>query len=529
MLGGLRMPQASMRNQLSFAALAILGITIAITVMLLLTAWNTAGVLEEGRQAQERVRIYTQLQDAARGYQAASYQAVREPSEDSDKNLLQQRVRLLNLLNQAERLPARTEQEEDIQERIVAQGQTVVDHYRDAAVFVQAVDAVWNEQGSQAAMQAVQEFTLPILALRDTLNAEIRRSDANLAAVSWASERLIERSVLGATIGLAAAIALAGLMQFLLHARMRPALQKLEQGAEAVRRGELDHRIELGGRDELAQLAGAFDAMAGDIADKQRGLMQAKQGLELAVSERTAELEEANAKLAASDKRRRAFLADISHELRTPLTVIRGEAQVAMRSSCEGDVELQGTFDRILAQTDLLRRMVNDLFLIARAEAGGLRLERQVLNLREIAGGVAADFEKLAEESGGRISLADGGDVWANVDADRVQRALLALTENALVHCQPGVAIDIEVAREDGFAWISVSDNGPGVDFSQADQLFDRFRRGETDAEGSGLGLSLVSALAAAHGGLATLSPSAAGGTCASISFPCADIDREVA
>src|SRR5690606_21597548 len=157
--------------------------------------------------------------------------------------------------------------------------------------------------------------------------------------------------------------------------------------------GDLDHRVRLGGEDELARLGNAFDTMAEQLAEKQNALRQIQVGLEAAVRERTLDLERANRELAASDSRRRAFMADIGHELRTPLTIIRGEAQLALRTleQARSTEEALESLERIVKLTRDLSRMVDDLFLIARAEAGGLPMEIQRTDLRELIRSVARD------------------------------------------------------------------------------------------------------------------------------------------
>src|SRR5690606_24939307 len=109
---------------------------------------------------------------------------------------------------------------------------------------------------------------------------------------------------------------------------------------------------------------------------------------------------------------------DVSHQLRTPLTVIRGETQVALRLADKPSFDPHETFDRILSQTQDLSRMVDDLFLIARAQAGGLPLELNEFDLQEVVGRMAGDFENLASEAGGSIRARSGGPVFALIDED---------------------------------------------------------------------------------------------------------------
>lgn len=525
-------PSWSLRGRLSATALAGLTTSVVLTVLLLLTAWSASDVVTTAQRTHERVRVYTQLQDATRSYQMSSYATVREPGRTVQRSVVEARNRLENLLLEASRLPVADERERIASELLVRQGREVVEHFRDPVALVarvDQVDVIYRTQGSKAAMREVDRITRPINTLRSTLNREIRRGNWAVAQATRHAQSLIRTAVYAAVGGLLLALVFLLAMQYLLHVRLRPALKRLEEGAHAFGRGDLEHRVGLDGADELSRLSAAFDAMAGTIAEKQEALRETQLGLERAVADRTEELEEANGKLAAADERRRAFLADVSHELRTPLTIIRGEAQVALRTLERKGTDQQEAFERILQQTHDLGRMVDDLLVIALAEAGRLPLDRDVLDLRELGARLAGDFETLVHEMGGTIHWVAGPAVFAAVDRDRLRRALAALIENALRHCPPGVAITIESAIDGGCASIAVSDNGPGLDFAQAERLFERFHRGEARGEGSGLGLSLVHALVQAHGGRTRLSPRPGGGTVATLEFPLTDAGRMAA
>lgn len=519
MLAVRRLPFASLRARLSATAMAGLTTTVVLTGLLLLTASSASQVAASARLMHEQVSVYTRIQDAARDYQGASYRSVRETGAPAQRKVIETRARLEALLARAARLPTLDRRDREAQALVVRQGRLLIEQYRHPDQLVAGVNRKWREEGSRAAMREVERLTQPMLALKGTLTREIERGDGRMATATDDAQRLIGLAVVASLAGLVLALALFALGEFLLRTRLRPGLRRLEAGAAAFGSGRLDHRIALGGRDELARLARAFDAMAATIEDKQQALREIQHGLERAVAERTEELQRANAKLAAADERRRAFLADVSHELRTPLTIIRGEAQVALRTA-DGPFDSQESFARILEQTEDLSRMVNDLFLIALAEAGRLPLERKMLDLRELGARLAGDFETLALEMGGTIRALPGPPVFASVDSCRLRRALSALVENALRHCPRGVSIVVATrSTGDGVA-ISVSDDGPGLDFDKARELFERFRRGETRGEGSGLGLSLVHALVQAHGGRTELTARRGGGTVATMIFP---------
>jgi two-component system OmpR family sensor kinase len=523
MLANRWLPPRSLRVRLSVTALAGLTTTVVLTVLLFLTASSASEVVNTAQRTHERVRVYTQLQDAARDYQDSSYAGVNEPGPAAQLRVAEARDRLVKTLAEASRLSLEDERERAVGALIARQGQAVVEHFRDPAALdarVDRVDYIYQTQGAKAARNEVARITRPPAELKETLDAEIQQGNWAVAGATKNAQSLIRTAVYAAVGGLVLALIFLLAVQYLLQVRLRPALKRLEDGARAFGQGELEHRVGLAGRDELSRLSDAFDTMAMTIAEKQEALREIQLGLERAVADRTAELEQANAKLGADDERRRAFLADVSHELRTPLTIIRGEAQVALRTLDRTGTEQQEAFERILQQTQDLSRMVDDLLVIAVAEAGRLPLEREVLDLRELGARLAADFDTLVSEMGGSIRLVPGPSVLASVDRDRLRRALAALIENSLRHSPPGVTITVDVRATSECAALSVSDNGPGLDFAQANRLFERFHRGETRGEGSGLGLSLVHALVQAHGGRTELTPNPGGGTVATLYFP---------
>jgi signal transduction histidine kinase len=203
-----------------------------------------------------------------------------------------------------------------------------------------------------------------------------------------------------------------------------------------------------------------------------------------------------------------------------PLTIIRGEAQVALRAGLQGSQDVTEVFERVLEQTRVLTRLLDDLFLIARAEAGGLRLNLCTSDLGELVRRVAHDFSTIACESGATVHVESASTIMARVDPDRVRQALAALIDNALRHTRAGVDVRIEAHALRDWITIKVTDNGPGIEPGLAAELFGRFRRGRTRGEGSGLGLTVVRALAEAHGGTASLGNAEHGGAIAILRLP---------
>lgn len=509
----------SLRRLLGVAALAALLTAIALGTLLLATAASARAMVEKAQQTHDRTQAYSLLLSALRDFQTTSYNAAHYGTPEARGEMEVARNAWLDALDAVLTLPRATAHQQEVTHQIERQSHRVTAHLAQIRDVVADIERVWRTEGGSAAGAEAARSAAPVRELESLLTREIRGGDEE---INTATERAlsINRAVLVACIiCLLLAAASWAIIQGLLLRRLSPGLQRLEQGTLAFAAGNLDHRVRLGGNDELAGLAAAFDNMAEQLAEKQTALQQVQVGLERAVRRRTEDLERANRELEASDGRRRAFLADIGHELRTPLTIIRGEAQVALRMMDEPGFNPQEALDRIIEHTHDLGRMVDDLFLIARAEAGGLPMDIQSTDLAELATRVSGDFEALATDMGATISARAGSAVRWKVDADRLRRALAALIDNALRHTRDGVHIEIEAAPTRGGARITVVDDGPGVDPAIVPELFQRFRRGHTHSEGSGLGLSLVRALVEAQGGRVRLENRVGGGLRATIEF----------
>jgi two-component system OmpR family sensor kinase len=203
------------------------------------------------------------------------------------------------------------------------------------------------------------------------------------------------------------------------------------------------------------------------------------------------------ASLEAARAGERRFLADASHELRTPVTTLLGNVEFAARHGADPEVleELQRDARR-------LARLVDDLLALERADAG-VSQEGEV-DLGDVVRGVADAHASSAEgEGGGRVGLAGVDHALVRGDQSALARALENLVENALVHGPEGGRVTISLSRVNGLALVTVRDEGPGPDPADRDRLFERFWRGtgSSGRPGSGLGLSIVSAIVDRHGG----------------------------
>jgi hypothetical protein len=219
----------------------------------------------------------------------------------------------------------------------------------------------------------------------------------------------------------------------------------------------------------------------------------------------------------------RAFVADASHELRSPLAVLRGELELAGRPG-RSPAELTAAVRTSAEEADRLARITNDLLVLARGDAARLELRPAETDLWDLLGRSAALAGPRLDAAGVTCRLDVPAGVRADVDPDRVRQAVDNLLANA-ARFAPAASVIVVAAREDGpDLRIEVSDDGPGFPDAFLPHAFERFRRPDggrsRDDGGAGLGLAIVQAICAAHGGRATARNKPGGGAVVSLRFP---------
>ena len=192
---------------------------------------------------------------------------------------------------------------------------------------------------------------------------------AQAARADEGAVKLAGRLTLGTIVAVVAILATMVALGVHFHGAIAGPLRALTQGALAIERGNLSHRVPSYRRDELGRLASRFNQMAEEL-ERQRGLLLAAHtGLERQVTERTGQLAEANRRLTELDAHRVRFLAEVSHELRTPLAVLRGEAEVALRGISKSESTYRKALELIVNRATDMGRLVEDLLFLARSEA----------------------------------------------------------------------------------------------------------------------------------------------------------------
>jgi len=212
-----------------------------------------------------------------------------------------------------------------------------------------------------------------------------------------------------------------------------------------------------------------------------------------------ATLNELLGRVEATLERERAFVAHASHELRTPLALLRTELELAVRRPRRTE-ELVGAIDSARDELDRLERLAEDLLLLAQAGEGELTVQREPVDVARLLADTGARFAGAAEAAGRRIELGppDPGAGVMSVDRRQVQQALTNLVVNALEH--GGGTVRAQARREPRHVRLIVTDEGGGFGAEMLAHGDERFAR-DPQSAGAGLGLSIVAAVAAAHGG----------------------------
>ncbi|WP_255472196.1 sensor histidine kinase [Quadrisphaera setariae] len=267
-------------------------------------------------------------------------------------------------------------------------------------------------------------------------------------------------------------------------------LREMAAAAGRMARGEHGVRVSAAGRDEVGQLAAAFNSMAAEL-------------------ERT-------------DAQRRRLVADASHELRTPLTALQAQLENLADGVTEPD---PAALEVALAQTQRLSRLVAQLLDLSRLEAGEVPLHRRRVLVRDLLESAAAEARAQCAALGRDVAVVisldehpdppdDGEGLVLDADPERLAQVLANLLDNATRHSPPGSAVHVtgrlqeDDGRPTGCLVLEVLDAGPGVDPADRQRVFDRFARTDTSRArsagqtgGSGLGLAIVRWVVDLHGG----------------------------
>ena len=280
---------------------------------------------------------------------------------------------------------------------------------------------------------------------------------------------------------------------------LRP-LTAIGHTAAAIAAGDLSRRVERDDeRTEVGRLGRALNAML-------------------------AQIETAFRAREASEAKLRRFVADASHELRTPLAAVRAYAELFHRGAAEHPEDLERSMHGIERESERMSLLVEDLFLLARLDEGR-PLDLKPVDLAAVVR-EAIDAAHVVDPQ--RPVDVDLDDATVVGDRSRLRQVVDNLFANVRAHTSPETPVRVSLQRRDGIVELSVADSGPGLDAEQAERIFERFYRTDgsrTRASGGvGLGLSIVAAVAEAHGGSASARPTEGGGATFVVTLPLSDL-----
>ena len=285
--------------------------------------------------------------------------------------------------------------------------------------------------------------------------------------------------------------------------------------------------------DELIYGQHRLVGLTQELRGKQLLIEQQNDSLAAQVEARTAELRDANVRLAAAnlellelDQLRSAVLSNVSHELRTPLTGILGSAQNLRDGLAGGLTQAQREYVQMIeSDSGRLIRVVNELLEWGRLQAGHIQLQRAPVALYPLLDEVFMLIRPAAERKAVTLEL-DGGDPALRVpaDADKLKQILINLVDNAVKFSAPASSVRVRAEQRDAALRVRVEDEGPGVPAEDVPHLFERFFRGRaaTTTPGTGLGLAIAKNLARLHGGDITLDSAPGRGSVFTLNLPVA-------
>jgi signal transduction histidine kinase len=248
--------------------------------------------------------------------------------------------------------------------------------------------------------------------------------------------------------------------------RLAAPLADVMVAADRVSAGDYDVRVEERGPRDVRRLGRAFNEMT--------------------------------ERLGSNEARRRQLLADVTHELRTPLSVIRAHLEAIADGLYPADHAHLG---RIIEETAVMSRLLDDLQTLSTAEAGALKLHRQRTEPRELVDTAVASFSARAAEAAVHLDArVDDGLPEVDVDPVRIGEVLANLLSNAVRHTPARGAVVVSAVARDRGVELAVRDKGPGIPAEQLPNVFDRFTK-SADSPGAGLGLAIAKSLVEAHGG----------------------------
>lgn len=333
--------------------------------------------------------------------------------------------------------------------------------------------------------EGAQPVTVPIVVNGATVGtAQITLPEGATAPIQAARDALLRTLGFGAAL----AVLLAVVAAVVVSRRISRPLVALAAATRAFAAGEPDpQRLLRPAPGELGEVGRAFVDMTGKLADQEAA--------------------------------RRMLVADVAHELRTPVTILRGQTEQMLDGIADPTTErLVSLHDEVLR----LERVTDDLATLSTADAAGLALHPEMVDLGKLARQIVEAMQPNFEDADLTVHTDTAGEVVVLADPARMSQVVTNLLTNAAKFTPPGGRIAVTIRRTAHQVELAVADTGPGIPADELPHVFDRFWRGRDAAtrRGTGIGLAVVQSLVQAHGGSVGVQCPADGGTVFTVVLP---------
>jgi heavy metal sensor kinase len=277
---------------------------------------------------------------------------------------------------------------------------------------------------------------------------------------------------------------------FMAKKTLKP-VDQIRRAAIKISSSNLDERIDIKGRkDELGRLAETFNAMISRLKDAFQRINQ--------------------------------FSIDVSHELKTPLTILKGETEVGLRKDRNNE-EYKKLLQSNLEEVDRMARIIDDLLLLSKTDTKDIELNMESISLRDLVADVCISMKIFANNKKVNLVVNELADVRLIGDELKLRRMLWNILENGIKYTQEGGVVAVSSYTNNGYAYVTVKDNGTGISQDDIGYIFDRFYRADRSRKresGSGLGLSISKWIAETHNGTIEVESQPSMGSQFSIKLP---------
>jgi len=281
-------------------------------------------------------------------------------------------------------------------------------------------------------------------------------------------------------------------------------IDRMKKAVTRFERGELNERIPVSGRDEIAQLSTCFNRMADTIVENMEEIKK-------------------------TDKLRRELIANVSHDLRSPLASIQGYLEtIQLRGDKISKAEYKEYIATVLGNTRKLNKMIDDLFELSKLDAGNVQPNLEKVSVAELVQDLVLQFKPIADKKGIQLDAVfpENPNSLITADMSLLNRAITNLIDNAIKHTPGDGKVSIISTRNGEDVVLEVSDTGEGISAEDIPFVFDRFYqvdKSRSNGSGAGLGLAIAKKIFALHGAsLSVESPGGVYGTTFKVSIPSA-------